>query len=290
MDYEVENTVRTSSASPHPSLYPWFIEEIGPDGKKIGPDYKPWGYGLHFDAKNLRVYRALTLAGDKSPVSSDGIIGALIPSERGRDAPKYSFFGTNRRVETFTLRISKCADDESESCSIWGSVAYVSEWDFENVRQPDAVEVNLALSPSRFKDLAEFVEDGRARGGVTLRLVQGVYAEWSPSIRTDKIKLLANVDDQKLQIEPGADYTPTVLGVIGQFDYRFHRGGSAEDENEPERKSDEGDNPLSPPPAPASTGPDYAHSLALLQAKIARLYIPVWITAIGAVISIFVHR
>lgn len=288
MDYQLENTVRTSTKSPHPNLYSWFIEEIDPTGKKIGPDYKPWGHNLHFDAKNLRVYRSLTLEDGKAPKGSDGIIAALTASEGGRRrAVTYSFLGTNRPVETITLRIYK-SEDENETCSIWGSVAFVSEWDFENVRSSDSFEVQLFLAPSRFEELAKFIEDGRAKGGITLRLAEGVYAEWSPSIRTDAIKLLGNIDDQKVQIEPGAGHRPHVLGKVGHFEYRFHKGGRPEEVVASEDKADSYREPETHAPVAATL--DLAQSILALQAKVARLSLPLWIAAIAAVVSVFVHR
>ncbi|MBY5744651.1 hypothetical protein HFO28_13785 [Rhizobium leguminosarum] len=286
MDYQLENTVRTSTKSPHPNLYSWFIEELDVTGKKIGPDYKPWGSNLHFNAKNLRVYRGLTLEDGKAK-ASDGIIGALIPSEgRRHTAVVYSFFGTNRPVDTITLRIYK-SEDEREVCALWGSVAYVSEWDFEDVRTPDTVEVQLFLAPSRFEGLAKFIEDGQAKGGITIRHVEGVYAQWSPSIRTDTVKLLGNLEDQEVQIETGADHIPAVLGRIGYFEYRFHKGGRSE---EVVTNNDTPGNEEPQTPRPVAAVPDLGPSLAALQAKVARLSIPLWIAAIAAVVSVFIHR
>ncbi|MBX5164827.1 hypothetical protein [Rhizobium sp. NZLR4b] len=286
MDYQLENTVRTSTKSPHPNLYSWFIEELDATGKKIGPDYKPWGSNLHFNAKNLRVYRGLTLEDGKAK-ASDGIIGALIPSEgRRHGAVTYSFLGTSRPVEQITLRIYK-SEDEREVCALWGSVAYVSEWDFEDVRTPDTLEVQLFLAPSRFEDLAKFIEDGQAKGGITIRHVEGVYAQWSPSIQTDSIKLLGSIEDQNLQIEPGADHIPAVLGKVGHFEYRFHKGGRWE---EVVSNNDTTGNEEPPAPGLVAAVPDLGPNLAALQAKVARLSIPLWIAAIAAVVSVFVHR
>lgn len=64
---QVENTVRTSTKSPHPNLYPWFIEELDSAGKRIGPDYKLWGHSLHFDVRNLVVCEAWGLPQMKKP-------------------------------------------------------------------------------------------------------------------------------------------------------------------------------------------------------------------------------
>jgi hypothetical protein len=146
------------------------------------------------------------------------LYGKLLPSVESRRAGIYSMFGTRRRIDQFGLFIYKAKEGESERCRLWGSVSYTSEWDFQNVTEPDSVQVYVYLTPEKFDHLMNLVKVPVA-AGATIRLsgVAGFYSDWSPSIRTDRIKVLANAKDQQLENPENLSFDPPALGYVREF-------------------------------------------------------------------------
>ncbi len=285
MEYKLENRVRVSTKSPHQNLYSWFIEELDPATKKISPNYVPWGWSLYFDAKALTVVRSLEFEDEKTSDVTEHIHGRLAPqtSDR-RAAARYSFFGTNRKIESFTLRIVKSKDDK-ESFHVFGSPSYEHEWDFENLLQNDTVEVEIVLPASRFERIASFIESGNPKAVVTLGGVHGFYSEWSPSIRTTDIKILANLKDQKVATEGAAEVDPPVLGKIGSFSFRLLKGEGAigrleADDAEADPPSIFEEKPLSPAPSV---------DLSTLEKRLSKLTLPLWIAVGLLVVGLFIR-
>ena len=60
-------------------------------------------------------------------------------------------------------------------------------------------------------------------GAVRLKGVSGFYSEWSPSIRTDRIKILANSKDQRLQNPEQLAFDPPALGYVQEFQISFRQ-------------------------------------------------------------------
>jgi hypothetical protein len=58
---------------------------------------------------------------------------------------------------------------------------------------------------------------------VTLRVgfVHGLYSEWSPSISTNRVKVLTSLKDHQLVIPEGCAIAPPTLGRVGEFDVSF---------------------------------------------------------------------
>jgi hypothetical protein len=283
LEYKLENPVRISTKSPHESLYRWFVEELDTATKKISPNYVPWGWSLYFDATGLTVVRSLEFETDKTSDVNEHIHGRLTPqtSDR-RAAASYSFFGTNRKIESFTLRIVKSKDDE-ESFHVFGSPSYEHEWDFENLLQSDTVEVEVVLPASRFERIASFVESDNPKAVLILGGVHGFYSEWSPSIRTTDIKILANLKDQNVSKDGEAEIDPPVLGKIGSFSFRLLKGGVATGKIEAD--DTEADPPSIFEESPASPAPPV--DISGLEKKLAKLAIPLWIAVGLLFVSLF---
>lgn len=282
MEYHLENPVRVSTKSPHESLYRWFVEELDSATKKVSPHYVPWGWNLYFDAKDLTVIRSLEFEADKASDVSEHIHGRLVPqySDR-RAAATYSFFGTNRKIESFTIRIVK-SKDERESFHVFGSASYEHEWDFENLLQGDIVEIEVVLPASRFERLASFIESGTPKGVVMLGGVHGFYSEWSPSIRTNEIKILTNLKDQKVATEGAAEVDPPVLGKIGSFSFRLLKGEGATGKIEPD------DTEADPPSIfeERLAPPTPSFDLSTLEKKLSKLTLPLWIAVVLLVVGL----
>lgn len=285
MEYQLEHPVRVSTKRPHASLYSWFIEELDSATKKLSPHYVPWGWSLYFDIRASTVVRSLEFEADKPSDVSEHIHGRLFPqtSDR-RAAASYSFFGTNRKIESFTIRIVKSRDDK-ESFHIFGSPSYEHEWDFENLLQGDSVEVEVVLPAIRFDRLASFIGAAPAKGIVTLGGVQGFYSEWYPSIRTKNVKILANLKDQKVTVDGAAEVTPPVLGKIGSFSFRLLKGDGATAKVEAEDVETASPSIFEERPAPAAPSVD----MTGLEKKLSKLTVPLWIAVGLLFVSLFVR-
>ncbi|MGX9424094.1 MULTISPECIES: hypothetical protein [Bradyrhizobium] len=235
MEYHIDNRVVLSTEREHKSLYSWSIKEFDENGKQIGGDQIPWEWGLNFEVVELTsTYGVEIKAGgdmldeensrNQTVEIAEALHGKLRPSMEMRKAGLYSLFGTQRRIEHFGLFIYKAAGDVRESCRLWGSPSYTSDWDFQDVTQPDSVQIYIYLSPEKFDQVMTLVKLPVATSGaVRLKGVSGFYSEWSPSIRTDRIKILANSKDQGLQNPEQLAFDPPALGYVQEFQISFRQ-------------------------------------------------------------------
>lgn len=233
MDYHLEREIRLSEESKYKNLYSWSLQEFNEEGEKIGSDQVPWAWSLYFTASELRHHHSIEIdrsnesddEKNNAPVEESETIYAILHPGICRDGKwleddtSYSMFGTNRRVKEFGLRIHKLEDDDGkERCSLWGCVSYTTEIDFRDETTEDIVEIYLWLAPNRFNRIVELIKDRRA-DIVQIRLggVSGFYSEWSPSISTNNIKILAASEDQKIIFPENCEIVPPRLGDVGEF-------------------------------------------------------------------------
>ncbi|MBT6250423.1 MAG: hypothetical protein HN915_09640 [Candidatus Marinimicrobia bacterium] len=232
MDYHLNRKIKLSEEPEYKNLYSWSLQELNEDGEKIGSDQVPWGWSLYFTASELRYIKSIEI--EKEPddeedeISSEEKDGESIyvflhPGicRDGRwleDDTSYSMLGTDRKIKQFGLRISKAAKDNDEKCHIWGCVSYTAEIDFRDETVDDTVEIYLNLIPKQFDQIAEQLKF-RQIDTFQVRLggVSGFYSEWSPSISTRNIKILAASDDQEVQTPEGCKIEPPRLGNVREF-------------------------------------------------------------------------
>ena len=140
------------------------------------------------------------------------------------------------------------------------------------------------LPASRFECIARFIESGSPKGIVILGGVHGFYSEWSPSIRTKNIKILANLKDQKVTKDGADEIEPPVLGKIGSFSFRLLKatGATAKveaEDNEADRSSIFEERPASPAPFV---------DITKLEKALSKLAMPVWIAVGLLFVSLFI--
>ncbi len=225
MEYRLDNHVVLSTEREHGNLYSWSIKEFDKNGKQIGGDQIPWDWSLRFEVIeliptcNIQINSADEDQAETSKAElSEYLYGKLRPSAESRRAGRYSMFGTQREISEFGLFIYKATDGE-DRCRLWGSASYTSEWDFEDLTEQDSVQMYVYLSPEKFDQLMKFVKFPRPTGAeIRLTGVSGFYSEWSPSIRTDSIKILANAKDQRLENPQSLAFEPPILGYVKKFD------------------------------------------------------------------------
>lgn len=235
MDYHIDHEVRLSEDSEHKSLYSWSLQEFSKDGKKIGSDQIPWAWNLYFTASELRYNKSIRLElADKTdgkaelykPAEESESLSATLHPGICQDGEwlerqtTFSMFGTNRRIENFTLGIYRLDDaDSNERCNVWGCVSYTTDIDFHNETMDDVVIIHIWLSSKKFDDLREMARN-QSVDMVQVRLggVSGFYSEWSPSISTNTVKVLASGEEQTVVCPIGCEIAPPRLGTVGQFE------------------------------------------------------------------------
>lgn len=232
MDYHLNRKIKFSEESEYKNLYSWSLQELNEDGETIGRKQIPWGWTLYFTASELRYSKSIEiekeLDEEENEVSSEdkdgeSIYAILHPGicRDGRwleDDTSYSMLGTDRKIKQFGLRISKADEDVDEQCHIWGCVSYTDEMDFREETVDDNVEIYLSLKPKQFDQIAEQLKSRQIDTfHVRLGGVSGFYSEWSPSISTSNIKILAASDDQVVQIPEGSKVELPRLGNVREF-------------------------------------------------------------------------
>ncbi|MGO7266280.1 hypothetical protein, partial [Rhizobium johnstonii] len=96
MDHKIEKPIRLSGKSQQEGLYQWYLEELDPATKRLGPHFIPWRWNLYFEATELVIVRALEKKGDKPAEIRQHIRGRLFPETKDRRAAAtFSFFGTD---------------------------------------------------------------------------------------------------------------------------------------------------------------------------------------------------
>ncbi|TCB60186.1 hypothetical protein E0J20_09340 [Rhizobium leguminosarum bv. viciae] len=282
MDYKLEKPVRLDDKNESKSLYSWYLEELDRNTKQLGPQYIPWDWDLYFEASSLAVTRSLEIEADKGSKLRQLISGSLHPETKDRRAAAtYSFFGTDRTVGNFSISIVRSADDQ-DSVELSGFPAYEYEWDFETKERSDLLEVSVVLSAAKFDTLADMVERGSRTTMLRLGKVSGFYSEWSPSIRTQNIKVLASLQDQNVKMEAGGEIVPPVLGRVGEFAFSLVKGEG--------KKEATGDEVIAAPPTdaqPVEKSSSAIIDLARLEKKIAGLQVPLWIAVGLLAVSLF---
>lgn len=240
LDHHLDYGIKVCTETEYKTLYKWCIREFDKDGNQVGLDQVPWGWTQRFGVTNLRYVYSVehedrhipglhpdedadeALKKKISTKSEELIFADLSPvdSSSGSFFPtSYSMFGTNRRIENFSLRL---VPYDEEFCSVYGGVSYTSEIDFRDETQDDLLQIAIGISPDRFERLRDLIETKSVtQVFISLNRVAGFYSEWSPSISTNSIKVLASAADQKLVIPDGCKIRPLETGRVGEFKIEF---------------------------------------------------------------------
>lgn len=241
MDYELNRKILFSEEIEYKSLYSWCLQELDANGDKIGLDQIPWAWTNRFIATSLRYgiqlngqlenlsrtsplteTKGKTKAKNQLKISETESINASISSEDNETI--FSMFGTERTIKDINLSIYK---DIDERCSVWGCPSYVTEIDFRDIEQPDTIQFNLFINPDKFNKIVELIKSNNVNKMLfTARGVMGFYSEWSPSISTNKIKVLCNYDDHKVEVSEKSEITIAQkniprLGEVSEFNLTF---------------------------------------------------------------------
>jgi hypothetical protein len=237
MDFHLEKKIRLSNHKENKGLYSWCLQEIGDDGDQVGRDLIPWECSFRFTGSELRLNRGLKFvdfpkfADDEEErketefkynetITINLHPGTCYDGKRLEDSPRFSMFGTDREITEFSLRITVTDDGQKENCRLWGSPSYTYENDFRYETTADTLQIYLELSKRKFEKLAALISN-KAIDVLIVRIgnVSGFYSEWSPSISTDKVKVLTRGSEQHIEIPEGCEIDPPKLGDVGEFEF-----------------------------------------------------------------------
>ncbi|MGX5851765.1 hypothetical protein ACWGTO_32745 [Mesorhizobium sp. PL10] len=222
MENHIDRRVILCPESAYKNLYEWSLQEVDADGEKIGRDQIPWEWTLYFKATELTLHDTLTVGSVLPNASQDDI--NTVTAKQGISAklhpfgttwpPSYSMFGTDRTITDISLSImSSAVDAEQEQCVAWGVVSYTSEIAFREETKPDCIGFYLFVRPDRFAWYAEMVATSAVEDVLLfVGRVPGFYSDWSPSISTNRIKILADKSAQKIEVPADCEIDPPRLG------------------------------------------------------------------------------
>lgn len=239
MDFHLSRDLRLHTEPKYKNLYSWAIYEVDANGSRVGDDQIPWEWSLHFTATSCTLVDNVDMESDlqeelaqgSSKVKQRQLIRApLNPGRSWEDEDsfrhtQFSMFGTDRTIHSFELMIYAIADPaERERCTAWGTVSYTSELDFRTETQDDSIIFYLFVKPETFARYAAKVAHGLVNE-ITLRIasVSGFYSEWSPSISTQHVKVLAAGSEQKVALPSGQQFKPPRLGYVGEAELYVNR-------------------------------------------------------------------
>jgi hypothetical protein len=263
VEYNVDRRVILSAESEHKSLYEWSISEVTPEGKNGAVKQIPWPWTLWFEATNLALYDTLETEfgfsdGDKRdavrPANFRRSITAKLRPSRGRRASweevRYSFFGTERFISKIELRIEQLSTTEdAERCELWGSPSYTSEGaDFRPETTEDYLGFNLFVKPETFARFATQISLSSVTGiAFGVGGVPGFYSDWSPTVVTNRVKILSSLGDQRVEKPEGCEIDLPRLGTTTEFHLVLSSAHNLEDKNDDvEERADEFDDEEKP--------------------------------------------
>lgn len=272
MDLHLERLLRLHTEPEHENLYKWAINETDAEGKAIGRDQIPWQWSLYFTATScvlsdtIEVRQPLNFkfnatmqdgtaterkSGGKETIDRRQSIVMRLRSGDWRtdysskEPVTFKMFGTDRAIKNFTLNIVQIIDpSEKEQCSTWGCPSYTSEGaDFVDQTIDDCIVFYLAVIPEAFTRYVAKINQGVV-DEVVLRVAQvdGFYSEWSPSIVTDRVKVLTREREHKVTLPSGYQSEPPRLGSVGEVSLYINRklefGSQPQPESQDEKKTD----------------------------------------------------
>ena len=104
--------------------------------------------------------------------------------------------------------------DQPAGTTTWGLVSYTSEIDFTTDTTTDVVQFYMMVPQATFDRYVWNIGNGLADELIlSVGFVNGFYSEWSPSIATTSIKVLAG-DEHK--IADVGEFDPPRLGRVGK--------------------------------------------------------------------------
>jgi hypothetical protein len=232
MDYLLERKVKINRDTKHKSLYSWCLNEYDEKGAIVGRDWVPFGWGFRFTGTSLYVSTRININRDdeteKSSASNSKTIngkfssGVCFDGENLIDVATFSIFGTARTIKEFGFTINEAKDEDEEACWLAVIPSYESEdASMRRVIEADYAGFEIYLKSEKFNQLVQLIENRSVDSvGMYVRYIDGVYADWTPTIKTSSAKFLTS--DKLIDGVEGTNFEGTVVTRVGDFDISFN--------------------------------------------------------------------
>jgi hypothetical protein len=204
MEYLFERKVKINKEPKNKNLYSWCLNEFDDNSNLIGQDLVPFSWGFWFTGTSLQVSTKLDVERDfssnKSIASTSRTIsgkfysGVCFDGENLVDEVVFSMFGTGRTLKEFYVSISEAKSDDEEVCWFTAIPSYESEGaEFQTEIENDYAGFQIYIHSEKFNELVKLVES-RSLSSVNFRIkgVDGIYAQWTPTIKTYAAKILTS--------------------------------------------------------------------------------------------------
>lgn len=231
MEYHLDRKLSLKLKPKPEGLYAWAINETDEQAKRrFGGDQIPWHWSLYFTAVSCEILDTLALeplyenaeieTGTQEVEQPQLIRLFLRPGVEGKAYQRtaYSMFGTSRVINNFLLEIRPIVDPTNrEICTAWGSTSYTSEIEFRKDTVDDTVLFSLYVTQETFARYLSKLSAGFVTQTVfRVARVSGFYSDWSPTVRTDAIKILTQGEEHAIDLPNDLDFEPPRLGRVGQ--------------------------------------------------------------------------
>jgi len=238
LDYHLDRKIIFSEESEYKNLYKWFLQETDEAGKPVGPKVIPWRWDVVFTATEMNLMEQFSIEPEFSLRLDDEDEKrepkVLKKEEKERiqcklrpgywvdpdDAERYSMLGTSRHITDFVLWIYEQKEiEKGEYCGAWGCVSYDTNYDFGNERVPDTLQFYLHVLPEKFARYKEMIRKYPASVlAIRVGEVDGFYSDWSPDIKTNRIKVLTRLNDHQLVMPEDHPLKLRTVGNVGRFE------------------------------------------------------------------------
>ena len=235
MEYHLNRTLRLN-VNEGRGLYTWAINEILENGEVANCDQIPWHWSFAFVATECILGDIFCIEksySDKDPKSPPEVnerphIRMQLRSwtRHSINETKFSMFGTDRVINDIALFIRPMIDTQKyEYCHVGGVVSYTAEDDdFINKIERDILEFTLFVKQDRFDKFALAIRAGQIdQISFNVGGVSGFYSGWSPSISTDRVKVLTAGEVQHIETAANPEIEIPRLGTVRNCDLYFRR-------------------------------------------------------------------
>jgi len=231
MEYLLERKVKINREPEYKSLNSWCLNEFDENGTKVGSDWVPFSWRFWFTGTSLQLLTKLNIQRDfetdkTKSIKSQTIYGKFysgisFDGKNLKDEVTFSIFGTARTIKEFSVTINEAADENEETCWFSAFPSYLSEdAEFRKVIEDDFAGFDIYVNSEKFNEIVRLIEL-RSIDSVRLSIksVDGVYAYWTPTIKTYSAKFLTAesvVDDVG-----ETKFEGTTVSKVGEFNLSF---------------------------------------------------------------------
>jgi hypothetical protein len=299
MEYHFDRDIEYVTNNRKEKPYSWALREVTPHGGTAGSDLIPWDWTLYFTAESIALRHDVEVSEDVAErYASETVEMVLVPARRWRPVVFFSMFGTDRPVRHFSLTVHKATEDRpARNCRAWGSVSYTSEIDFRNETTDDIIGFDLVLPEEDFELCSQAAINNKGDYSALFSVsgVSGFYANWSPSIKTDHIKVLTQNSQHKVQLPENVREIPR-LGSMQESSLNIVRRSvlgpwrpkaDSSDDEKPEASFISETLAVDPD---RNSQDEIIKQLSRLQTTVRALHLPVWLLLLGLVLTLLFHH